>query len=196
MNRSDFARVHRYAKPKTPKLRGPQGIPPTERIYKCECCNDTGIVQVWKLNRFCFPNSHPPLTSSSNPVFCGHLPSCGNVTMQVFTDDAKDKESRTAELNLFNTPSKESTAIGKALGSGELMSLSTEQSRFVHDSVLEYRASLATPEGQAYVEAIKSACRRGITSGDTGRLTPACTSVELPPEPVTPTQPQPETIPF
>ena len=151
------------------------------------------MVQVWKLDRFCFPNSDPPLNSSSNPVFCGHMPSCGNVTMQVFTDK-DDTESRTADLNLFNTPGKESTTTRQGprfwRSDGRCR---ISQSRFVQRCGPGIPGQPLDSRGRQYVEAMKKACRRGVPSGGTGRLTPACVSVELPPEPVAPTQQETET---
>ena len=108
--------------------------------------------------------------------------------MQVFTDtrDQDDGQSRTETLNLFSTPNNESTTIGKMIGRGQAKVLSREQSKYIHDSVLKYRAQLATGPGKAWVEKVKTACRTAIPAerprGE-GGLTRVCVQVDLPPEP-------------
>jgi hypothetical protein len=187
LSKPNFDGLHQYAKTKAPRAKGPQAVLPHERIYRCECCNDTGVAQVWKLNKWAFPNQ-PPLDTSSYPVFCCHFNTCGNVTMQVFTDnrEQEDGQARTETLNLFNTPSNESTTIGKMIGRGQAKVLSHSQSKYIHDSVLDYRAKLAAGPGKAWVEQVKAACRNAMPTEQprgTGGLTKVCVAVDLPPEP-------------
>lgn len=108
--------------------------------------------------------------------------------MQVFTDnrEQEDGQSRTETLNLFTTPKNESTTIGNMIGRGQAKVLSKEQSRYIHDKVLEYRAQLAAGPGKAWVEQVKAACRNAIPVEQprgTGGLTRVCVAVDLPPEP-------------
>lgn len=141
----------------------PQAIPYTERTFTCECCNDTGVVQVWKLNRWALRlGSEPLCPTTSLPVLCRHFPSCGNATQQVFAGsrDTDEGASRTAEVNLFNTNSAGESAIGRKIAFGDVKCLSVEQSRYLHNRVLQYRELLgATSEGQQYIEDVKQACR-------------------------------------
>ena len=141
----------------------PQAIPFTDRLYTCECCNDTGVVQVWKLNRWAMPPGAEPLCpTSSLPVLCRHLPSCGNATQQVFAGNRDNDEgaSRTAEVNLFKPNTAGESAIGRKIAYGDIKCLSVEQSRYLHNRVLQYRELLGvTAEGQQYIEDVKQACR-------------------------------------
>nr|BAR35319.1 hypothetical protein [uncultured Mediterranean phage uvMED] len=187
MNRPDFSTAYQYAKPRPAKLRGPQAIPPTERIYRCECCNDTGIVQTWKLNKWAFPDQLP-LDSTSVPVFCMHFPSCGNLNVQVFTDDKEER--RTETLNLFNTPGHESTTIGSAIVRDQALALTNAQSKFIHDSVLAYRSELSRGKGLEYVEQCKAACRSALPATEergSGGLTRVAAPISMPLPPI-PTQ--------
>ena len=120
MPKPSFDGLHEYAKARKPRTKGPQAVLPHERLYRCECCNDTGIASIWKLNKWAFPNQ-PPLDTSSAPIFCAQFTTCGNITMQVFTDnrEQEDGQSRTETLNLFTTPNNESTTIGKMIGRGQ-----------------------------------------------------------------------------
>ena len=64
--------------------------------------------------------------------------------------------------------------------------LSKEQSKYIHDSVLEYRAQLSTGTGQAWVEQIKKACREALPVEKpvgNGSLKMFELSIDLPPEP-------------
>lgn len=187
MSRPNFHGLHRYATPRTPKQRGPQALQAHERIYKCECCNDTGVVQTWKLNKWAFPNEEP-LNSSSTPVFCSQFRSCGDINMTVFAEDRdkREGESRIETLNLFNRPNSESTTIGLMIGRGQLKSLSSDQSRYIHDKVLEYRQQLSHGAGKKWVDECKARMARAIPmEAETGpqELTRICMSVEMPPEP-------------
>ena len=109
--------------------------------------------------------------------------------MQVFTDSDEDGAKRTETLNLFNRPGgAESTEIGRRIGHGQLHALSREQSKFIHDSVLKYRAQLAAGRGREWVEQVKAALRAAnpIPSESTrgaGGLTRLCVGIDLPPEP-------------
>ena len=184
MKAPDFHGLHRYATPLRPKSKGPQAILPHERIYRCECCNDTGIVQVWKLNKWAFPND-APLSISSTPVFCSQFRTCGNMNMTVFAAerDQKDGDSRTETLNLFTTPKGDSTFIGARIGQGQLQSLNSTQSRYIHDKVLEYRQQLSEGPGKAWVDEIKKRLRHAVPAGNEEGLTKLCVAVDLPPEP-------------
>ena len=187
LNRPDFHGLHNYAKARTPKGRGPQAVLPHERLYRCECCNDTGIAQEWKLNKWAFPDEEP-LDHNSTPIFCCQFQTCGDLTMTVFAADRDqtDGKSRTETMNLFNTPSGESTRTGTMLGQGRLKVLSQQQSRYIHNKVLEYRQQLSEGPGKEWVEEIKRRCRGAMPEtaerGD-GGLTKVCVEVELPVEP-------------
>ena len=187
MSAPTFHGLHGYAKPRTPKTQGPQAIRPHERLYRCECCNDTGIVQEWKLNKWAFPTS-TPLDHNSTPIFCGHFPTCGDLTLQVFAEDRdkKEGESRTETANLFRASSGESTRIGSMIGQGRLKALTPAQSEYIHNKVLEYRQQLSVGVGKAWIEDVKAACRGAMTTEEKaadGQLARLCVAVDLPPEP-------------
>jgi len=187
MNAPTFYGLHSYAKPRTPKTQGPQAIPPHERLYRCECCNDTGIAQGWKLNKWAFPTS-TPLNHNSTPIFCGQFPTCGDITLQVFAEagDKKETQSRTETLNLFRSPGGEGTRIGTMIGQSRLQALSTNQSEYIHNKVLEYRQQLSVGAGKAWVDDVKDVCRAAMTTehkADDG-IARLCVAVELPPEPL------------
>jgi hypothetical protein len=187
MNAPTFHGLHGYAQPRTPKTQGPQAIRPHERLYRCECCNDTGIVQEWKLNKWAFPTA-TPLDHNSTPIFCGHFPTCGDLTLQVFAEDRDKKEgqTRTETANLFRALSGESTRIGSMIGQGRLKALTPSQSEYIHNKVLDYRQQLSVGVGKAWVEDVKTACRGAMTTEEKaadGQLTRLCVAVDLPPEP-------------
>ena len=187
MKAPTFHGLHGYATPRTPKTQGPQAVLPHERLYRCECCNDMGIVQEWKLNKWAFPTA-APLNHNSTPIFCGQFPTCGDSTLQVFAQsgDEKETQSRTATLNLFRCPNGESTRIGSMIGQGRLKALTTAQSEYIHNKVLEYRQQLSVGVGKAWIDDVKTACRGAMTTEEKaadGELTRLCVSVELPPEP-------------
>ena len=187
MSTPNFHGLHGYAKPRTPKTQGPQAIRPHERLYRCECCNDMGIVQEWKLNKWAWPTA-TPLNHNSTPVFCGQFPTCGDSTLQVFAQsgDEKETQSRTATLNLFRCPNGESTRIGSMIGQGQLKALTPAQSEYIHNKVLEYRQQLSVGVGKAWVEDVKAACRGAMATEEKaadGQLTRLCVAVDLPPEP-------------
>jgi hypothetical protein len=172
MNRPDFSAVARHSAHRDSHLRAgvPQAVPYGTRIYKCECCNDTGIVQTWKLNKWALGPNDPPLDSClSLPIFCTRLASCGNRTQQVFAGSRDDDETaeRTAEANLFKGNSESKSAIGSLIASGQLRALSAEQAQYIHDKVLEYREFLWTQKaGQDYLDAVKEACRNATPHED------------------------------
>ena len=186
MTAPTFQGLHSYAKPRIPKTQGPQAIRPHERLYRCECCNDMGIVQEWKLNKWAFPG-RTPLDHNSTPIFCGQFPTCGDSTLQVFAQsgDEKETQSRTATLNLFRCPSGESTRIGSMIGQGRLKALTPAQSEYIHNKVLEYRQKLSVGAGKAWIEEVKTACRGAMTTEQQGGdgLTRLCVAVDIPPEP-------------
>ena len=127
--------------------------------------------------------------SHSTPIFCGHFPTCGDLTLQVFAEpgDKKETQSRTETVNLFRAPSGEGTRIGTMIGHGRLQALTTQQSQYIHNKVLEYRQQLSVGVGRAWVdENVKNACRGAMTTEEKvadGQLTRLCVAVDLPPEP-------------
>jgi hypothetical protein len=163
----DVSAVTRHSVQREPRLKSgiPQAIPYGTRIYSCECCNDTGIVQAWKLNRWAIGPTDEPLNSTTSlPVFCTMLTSCGDATLQVFADKDKDENaSRTVEVNLLRGNSKGDSRLREQIAKGKLRTLTPEQSRFLHNKVLEYRELLAcTERGRQYVEDVKQACRDAL----------------------------------
>jgi len=168
MSKPDFSAVARHSVQREAQLKSgiPQAIPYGTRIYSCECCNDTGIVQAWKLNRWALaPGDEPFNPTTSLPVFCQMLTSCGNATMQVFAGNRDNDEaaSRTAEVNLLRGNSDGSSSLREQIAKGKLKCLTPEQSRYLHNKVLEYRELLAcTERGRQYVEDVKQACRDAL----------------------------------
>ena len=175
MQKPDFSSVVRHSVQRDSHLKAgiPQAIPYGTRIYRCECCNDSGIVQTWKLNRWALLPDHQPLNpSTSLPIFCNQLASCGNQTQQVFAGSRDNDEAaeRTAEVNIFKGNQAGESQISSRLANGSLRCLSPEQSRYIHNKVLEYREMLAcTERGRQYVEDVKEACRGASPNYDAPR---------------------------
>jgi hypothetical protein len=170
MNKPDFSAITRHSVQREPQLKSgiPQAIPYGTRIYSCECCNDTGVVQTWKLNRWALAPGDEPLNSTTSlPVFCQMLTSCGNATMQVFAGSRDNDESapRITEVNLLRGNSNGDSCLREQIAKGKLKCLTPEQSRYIHNKVLEYRELLACTEaGRQYVEDVKEACRKALPS--------------------------------
>lgn len=185
MQKPDFNGIYRRAKPRAFRHAQPQAIAPAERIYKCECCNDTGTVQAWKLDKFAKGSLEHLDPTMSNPVFCQQFITCGQLTLQVFSERGNDEDGeRTAKLGLFSTPKGENTLIGSQLGDRQLLALSREQSKFIHDSVIEYRKQLAsTAPGREYVETVKQRCRTATAATAEDGLIRLFAPVEMPAEP-------------
>ena len=170
MNRPDFSAITRHSVQRESRLKTgiPQSIPYGTRIFRCECCNDTGVVQAWKLNRWAVGPCEPQLDGNTSlPVFCQMLTSCGNTTMQVFAGNRDNDEAgeRIAEVNLLKGNAAGESNLRGYIASGQLKCLSMEQSRYLHNKVLEYRELLAcTAPGRQYVEDVKEACRQAAPS--------------------------------
>jgi hypothetical protein len=175
MQKPDFSAVVRHSVQRDSHLKAglPQAIPYGTRIYRCECCNDSGIVQSWKLNRWALgPDDQPLNSSTSLPVFCQHFTSCGNQTQQVFAGSRDNDEAaeRTAEVNLFKGNEAGESQVRGRIAAGALRCLSQEQSKYIHNKVLEYREMLAcTERGRQYVEEVKEACRGATPNYDAPR---------------------------
>lgn len=158
----DFEKVLRRARQRKPQLVGPQELSWTDRIYSCECCQDSGVVKTEWLNRWggVVPGLElDPIMSI--PVYCRRLRSCGVKEIQVFADnkDTEEDSSRTAKVNLFDANSKD-TAVGSMITDGTAIVLTPDQSNYLHRKVLEYREILgATADGQQYVNDTRDALR-------------------------------------
>lgn len=172
MQRPDFTGVIHHSRQREPHLKSgiPQALPPGIRIYRCECCNDTGIVQSWKLNRWAISPSDQPLDSTTSlPVFCQQFASCGTTTQQVFAGLRDDDESapRTVDKNLFKGNSNGDSHLRELIAKDQLMALTVQQSAYIHAKVLEYRQMLeSTPEGLQYIADVKTACREALPTAD------------------------------
>ncbi|WP_438983919.1 hypothetical protein [Vulcanococcus sp.] len=168
MDRPDFTGVVHHSRQREPHLKNgiPQGLPPGSRIYTCECCNDTGVVQSWKLNRFALATSDQPLDSTTSlPVFCQQFASCGNTTQQVFAGNRDNDESapRTMDTNLLKGNSNGDSQLRDRIAKGLIKVLTPQQSRFIHEKVLEHRAMLeGTSQGLQYIADVKTACREAL----------------------------------
>jgi len=196
MERPDFGGIVHHSRQREPRLKSgiPQEVPYGTRLYHCECCNDSGVVQAWKLNRWAIAPSDEPLNSTmSLPVFCQQFQSCGNAMQQVFAGD-KDKDeaaSRTVEVNLLKGNSNGDSQLRDRIAKGKLKVLSLEQSRYIHNKVLEYREQLAcTDHGRAYIADVKTACREALPPSDAHRSVGGLTHIgqmlripDLPAEP-------------
>lgn len=175
MTRPDFTGVIHHSRQREPHLKSgiPQALPPGTRLYRCECCNDTGVVQSWKLNRWAKAPSDQPLDSTTSlPVFCQQLSTCGNTTQQVFAGSRDNDESapRTVDTNLLKGNSNGDSHLRDLIGKGVIKALTPQQSAYIHAKVLEYRQMLeGTSEGQQYVADVKTACREALPPSDAHR---------------------------
>ena len=205
MLKPDFSIVGRRAQPRSPLFQQnqPNAIPPDQRIFTCECCNDSGVVQSWKLAKFATDAFGDRLDAiMSAPVFCHLFDTCGSYKTQVFEDHHQKKFSdqdteRVAERSLFHKADDRggsgrfNTTIGEAVATRKAVYLTPEQSRYIHDSVLAYRATLANTEhGRQWVEQVKEAARNAAPANTTtrtpGKLTPIgaiCIPFQMPAEP-------------
>lgn len=157
MQKPDFSAVLRHAQVREPQQLGPQEVPYGQRLYKCECCNDSGVVQAWKLNRWASALSDVPLDSvMSMPVLCTHLRTCGEREIQVFAQKDTDENSpRTVRRKLSDGEN-----IGHLLAEGRVKVLTHSQSQYIHQKVLEYRELLSvTEEGREYIAKVREAAR-------------------------------------
>lgn len=177
MSRPNFDGISRHSRQRQPTLKSgiPQELPYGTRLFQCECCNDTGVVQAWKLNRWALAPGEEPLDSTmSLPVFCQLYPSCGNSTMQVFAGNRDNDESaeRIAQVNLLKGNSSGESHVRDLIAKGKLKCLTAEQSRYIHNKVLEYRELLATTSaGQQYIAEVKAACREALPPEEAQRGT-------------------------
>ena len=168
MQKPNFDSIVSHARVREARATGPQAIPHNQRIFKCECCNDSGVVQAWKLNRWAKRVMDEPLDAiMSLPVLCTRYNTCGEVEIQVFADKDRDENApRTSKRNFV-----EGDKIGDLIKHRKVRVLSYEQSQYIHDRVLEYRELLATTEqGQQYVEGVKTALRDSIPEKTRPRL--------------------------
>lgn len=178
MQTPDFSGLVHHSRQRDSHLKAgiPQALPAGTRLFNCECCNDSGVVQPWKLNRWALgPHDQPLDSTMSLPIFCQMLSTCGDSEMQVFAGHAKDDEEtkpRTARVNLLKGNEAGESHLGSRIASGQLRVLSAEQSRYIHNKVLEYRELLTyTEKGRQYVEDVKAACRDAVPPADAQRGT-------------------------
>lgn len=184
MDKPNFTSIIYHARVREAQLIGPQAVPHTQRLYKCECCNDSGIVQAWKLNRWAKNVLDVDLDPvMSLPVLCNRLSTCGEVEIQVFADKDKDENAQRTRRQNF----KECENIGKYIRDEKLKALSTQQSDYIHHKILEYRELLSvTDKGKAYVDAVRKAAREAVASKPSTRLShigEVLATFEMPPEP-------------
>lgn len=196
MDRPDFFGVVHHSRQREPHLKSgiPQALPPGTRLYRCECCNDTGVVQTWKLNRWAIAPSEQPLDSTTSlPVFCQQFASCGTTTQQVFAGNRDNDESapRTVDANLLKGNSNGESQLRDRIARDLLKVLTPQQSAYIHAKVLEYRQMLeGTSEGLQYIADVKTACREGMPPDDAHRGISGLSHIglllrvpDLPPEP-------------
>ena len=112
-------------------------IPWNERIFNCECCNDTGIAQAWKLAKF-VPEVFGRETGFDHtyPVFCRQFGTCGEYHAYIADSDEKVKGS------LFTTSKREPTFLFETIRSGAHTLLTQQQSAFIQRKVLELRKEI------------------------------------------------------
>lgn len=136
-----------------------RAVPQGKSIYRCYCCQDTGIVQTWKLEKFTNSFGYNLDPSMSIPVFCRRLLSCGDSTLQVYSGyrSENDEGTRTVSANLFTTPDGSNTTIGRMIAEGSLPYLTGEQSLYIHNKVMELHGLEAKPVSKSEIlAAIKS----------------------------------------
>ena len=114
-------------------------IPWNKRIFKCECCNDTGIAQAWKLAKF-VPDVFGDSIGFDHtyPVFCRQFGTCGEYYAYIADSDEKVKGS------LFTTPKREPTLLFETIRSGAHTLLTQQQSAFIQRKVLKLRKEIGT----------------------------------------------------
>ena len=193
MDKPNFTSIIHHARVREAQLIGPQAIPHTQRIYKCECCNDSGVVQAWKLNRWGKTALDADLDSvMSLPVLCNRLSSCGEVEIQVFADKDRDENAPRTRTQNFKT----CESIGHYMADGKLKALTLQQSEYIHNKVLEYRELLSvTEQGKQYVEDVRTAARGAVSAKPSTRLShigEMLATFAMPPEPGLDRDPQPE----
>lgn len=136
-----FSDVKRYKSPlqKIFEAGSRNTIPWNERIFKCECCNDTGIVQAWKLAEF-VPEIFGEGTGFDHtyPVFCRQFDTCGEYHAYVANSEEKVKG------NLFTTPDRSPTTLFETVRSGAHTLLNQQQSAFIQLKVLQLRKEIGT----------------------------------------------------
>ena len=184
MEKPNFTSIMHHARVREAQLIGPQAVPHTQRLFKCECCNDSGVVQSWKLNRWGKNALDADLDAvMSLPVLCTRLSTCGEVEIQVFADKDRDENAPRTRTQNF----KDCENIGQYIRDGKLRALTLEQSQYIHDKVLEYRELLSvTDEGRAYVDAVRKAGREAVTAKPSTRLShigEVLATFEMPEEP-------------
>jgi hypothetical protein len=167
MDKPDFSSVLKKAHvrrigPEQPTVRA---IPPGQLIYGCYCCQDTGIVQTWKLERFTNSFGFNLDPTMSIPVFCRRKITCGTTTLQIFSGykSEEDEQTRTVDSNLFTRPDGTNTAIGDMIGRGALPHLTREQSEYIHQMVINMHK-----EGEANPEAPNPISRQEISEAVRG----------------------------
>ena len=117
MDKPNFTSIIHHARVREAQLIGPQEVPHTQRLYKCECCNDSGIVQSWKLNRWGKTALDADLDAvMSLPVLCNRLSTCGEVEIQVFADKDRDENAPRTRTQNF----KACENIGHYIRDGKL----------------------------------------------------------------------------
>lgn len=140
MDRPDFSSVLRKSHVQRigPEQATVRSIPPGKLIYGCYCCQDTGVVQTWKLEKFTDSFGFNLDPAMSIPVFCRRKISCGTTTLQVFSGyrSEEDEKTRTVDSNLFTRPDGTNTTIGDMIGQGLLPHLTREQSEYIHQMVI------------------------------------------------------------
>ena len=140
MQKPDFSKLAGNVKNQIDNAEKRNNPSPTARtVYNCQCCQDTGIVQTWKLNTFIEEFKENPLDPiTSYPVFCQHKKTCGNTTLQIYSgwNSQEDEQTRTVESSLFELPNGSNTTIGRLIGENKAMCLSYEQAKYIHDQVL------------------------------------------------------------
>ena len=145
--------------------------------YRCQCCNDSGIVEPWKLNA-AWPDHFPLVdVGMAPPVFCRRFKSrgrddkriCGDYMAQIYVDNRdKEKFSEGQEphkrmnrfenkelLRLFDQePNFSDDQIGADSRMQFLMCLTEVESTFVDKKIYAMRQAYAT-QFPYYIERIK-----------------------------------------
>jgi len=211
---SQLARIDRtallrdYARTRKPIFQEgkPTKVPEGASLHNCECCQDTGVVEPWKLKRF-MPEIFgdvdiDPLMSL--PVFCDRLPTCGDREQAVWVDpknqDEDKNDTRLRNLNLYSAGDGSSSYVIQLMHEGKLLKLDKDESDRIHAGVLEYRAQLFTPEGRAYIDEIAKRAKEALPDPNifkgtnTGQrkfhpIGALCVPFEMPPEPWADPQP-------
>ena len=140
------------------KKSGPKEIDSRHRIFKCECCNDTGMVQAWKINKFCRPVKKKKYDGNI-PVYCEHYTTCGHYTIQTYSKD-ENTPGQEVTASLFMDAKGNNTLIGRQLARNEGVVLSREASLALHNAVINDRIWLAeTAIGAEYCMEVRRRAR-------------------------------------